>query len=249
MASTVVVPTRNNIQLPFALADALIDVATKAKADLDSVVLAAGTAYPALTARGVVDANVANLAAFTVAGNDGITYAAGDIVVLAAQTTVAQNGPYVVGAVGGGTAALSRPLYWNTGAGIPVGAKISVGPDGTLYKNTTWRAFCTKGKIVDTDDPIFYPEQLLIPVTLVAGTKTLGGTEGIWLKSTTLSKVLITRNTANTSTATTGGYAAPVASRVAGIKGTGAVVVHAEAADGTLNNADISTLDVLIVNA
>ncbi|MFI0434026.1 MAG: hypothetical protein ACH36H_12910, partial [Candidatus Nanopelagicales bacterium] len=50
--------------------------------------------------RGVVYSNVASLAAFTVASNDGLTYTEGQRVLLANQTTAAQNGIYVVGAVG-----------------------------------------------------------------------------------------------------------------------------------------------------
>lgn len=60
--------------------------------------------------RGASTANVASLAAFTVAGVDGLTYVEGERILLKNQSTASQNGIYVVGTVGGGTAALTRAL-------------------------------------------------------------------------------------------------------------------------------------------
>ena len=54
-------------------------------------------------------------------------------------------------------------------------------------------------------------------------------------------------NAGGTPTLTTE-YACPVATRVAGIPGTAVLVINAEVAAGTLNNADESTLDVLVTN-
>lgn len=217
-----------------------------------------GVAFPAtypapggtssFKARGVVFANVASLAAFAVAANDGITYVQGDVVLLTAQTTASQNGPYVVGAVAGGNAPLTRPAWWNAGAPIIPGQVIQVGGEGTIFGGSEWKALCAKSKVVDTDDPVFYPRTCKGTVTLVAGTITLGATQGLFLKSTTASAVMLTRNTANTSTATTGGYQAPVASRTAGVSGTAAVVIQAAVAAGTLNNADVSSIDFLVQN-
>src|SRR5262245_50683244 len=84
--------------------------------NLDTAVqaLAKGQGIKGLVAvhkvRGVVDADVADLEAFTVAGNDGLTYAEGQRVFLAAQSTGAQIGIYVVGAVDAGVAPLTRAL-------------------------------------------------------------------------------------------------------------------------------------------
>lgn len=196
--------------------------------------------------RGVVTANVANLAAFTVASNDGLTYAEGEKVLLAKQTTAAQCGVYVVGAVAGGTAPLTRVADLAAGMTYINGSVVEVS-EGTLWAGSSWKAMCTGTKIVGTDDPLFYPKTVHRTVTLVAGTVTINS--DMWLFSTTKSTVTVTRNTANTSTLTTGGYSAAVAGRTAGKGGTGAVTVQAEVAAGTINVADISTLDVLVTNA
>lgn len=196
--------------------------------------------------RGVVTANIASLSAFTVASNDGLTYTEGQRVLLAGQTTAAQCGIYVVGAVGGGTAALTRAADFASGLAI-VNGEIVEASEGTLWAGSSWKAMCTGSKVVGTDDPLFYPRVVKGTLTLVAGTITLGATQGLYLLSTTTSPVVVTRNTAGTTTSTVA-YAAPVASRVAGKSGTGAVLIRAEVAAGTINVADVSTLDFCITN-
>lgn len=207
-----------------------------------------GGGTQAFKARGVVFANVASLAAFTVAANDGITYVQGDTALLTAQTSGLTNGPYIVGVVAAGVAPLTRPSWWSAGAEIQPGQVIQVGGDGTIFGGSEWKALCAKSKIVDTDDPVFYPRVCKGTVTLVAGTITLGATQGLFVKSITASAILITRNTANTTTLTTGGYAAAVASRTAGVSGTAAAVLQAQVAAGTINVADISTIDFMVQN-
>jgi hypothetical protein len=202
--------------------------------------------------RNIVPGNVASLAAYTVAGNDGVTNVAGDRVLLVGQTTPAQNGVYVVGTVTTGTAPLTRATDLPVGATLPNGTVIEVS-EGTEYAGSSWKAMSTTtgGAVIGTNDPKFYPRVYKKTVTLVAGAYTIGaggGGENLFLFSTTKSQVTPTRNTANTSTATTGGYTAPVASRTAGIAGTAALLVHAEVAAGTLNNADVSSLDVVATN-
>jgi len=60
--------------------------------------------------RGASTADIADLAAFTVAAVDGLTYVAGERILLKNQTTTSQNGIYVVGTVTGGVAPLTRAL-------------------------------------------------------------------------------------------------------------------------------------------
>jgi hypothetical protein len=197
--------------------------------------------------RGVVDSNVAALATFTVS-QDGITYAAGDIVLLAKQTTAAQNGPYVVGTVSG-TAPLTRPNWWAAAKVIPLGAVFEAGYEGTLYGGSSWKSSAAKGSVVDTDNPVIYPRIVKGTATLVAGTVTLGSTQGLWLKSTTKSSIQINLNTAGGTTTTTIDHCAPVANRTAGIIGTGAVVINAVTSDhASVNTNDTSTVDYLITN-
>ncbi len=201
------------------------------------------------TARNVAAAgNVASLAAFTVAGNDGVTNVAGDVVVLLEQTTAAQCGPYVVGTVATGVAPLVRPDWWPTGATLPAGIEIKLGGEGTVFKNCNLKAMlAAKNFVVGTTDPELYPERVEVAATLVAGTVTLSTIPVLSLET----QVLCSRKAANTSTATTGGYHATVAGAnglTAGKRGTGAIVLQATVAAGTINNADISTLHVTVIN-
>jgi hypothetical protein len=196
--------------------------------------------------RGVVDSNMANLAAFVVS-QDGITYAAGDIVLLCKQTTAAENGPYLVGTVST-TAPLTRPNWWAAAKVIPLGTVFEAGYEGTLYGGSSWKSSAAKGAVVDTNDPVLYPRVVKGTATLVAGTVTLGATQGLWLKSTTKSTIELTRATANTCTNTTGGYASTPAANTAGIIGTAAVVIMATVAAGTINTADISSVYFQITN-
>jgi hypothetical protein len=250
MTSTITVPNRNHMGgLPQEIADQLIAVSTAAVTDIEAIQTKTDAqqqgAGPRL-ARGVVTANIADLSAFTVASNDGLTYAAGQRVLLVGQTTAAQNGLYVVGTVGGGTAALTRATDFAAASAIANGCVVEVS-EGTLWAGSSWKAMCTGACVVGTDDPLFYPKLIKCAVTLVAGTKTLNSTQGVALFSTTKSVVMVTCNTPNTVTASIG-YYAPVASRTAGKVGTGAVIVNALKNDATTNTADVSSVDVLIVN-
>ena len=231
--------------------------------DLGKVAVLVGAANPyqanpliadegslAFTARNIAAAgNVASLAAFTVAGNDGVTNVAGDVVVLAEQTTVGENGPYVVGTVGGGTAPLTRPAWWSTGAVLPAGTEIKIGGEGTVFKNTNWKAMpAAETFIVGTDNPLLWPKQVSGLTALVAGTFTIST---VPVKSTS-SAVHLSRAVANTSAATDGGYhptSGGATGITAGIRGTAAVIVQATVLAGTINNADISTLHWTIINS
>jgi hypothetical protein len=201
-------------------------------------------------ARGAVFANVSDLTAFTVASNDGITYAAGDIVLLTNQTTTAECGPYVVGTVASTTAPLTRPDWWYTGMAIPQGVVIDCGGEGTIFGGSQWKAMCAKSKVVGTHDPVFYPRVCKATVTLSSGTKALGATQGLFLYSTTSSIVQVTRQTAGGTLTNTTHYYAPSASsaRVAGKSGTAVVTANASVAAGTVNTADTSDVDVLVTN-
>lgn len=197
-------------------------------------------------ARGVTFTNH-SLTAFTVATNtDGITYVAGDIVLLANQTTAAQNGLYVVGTVAT-TAPLTRLATLPTGATYQNGTTVEIS-EGTIYAGSTWKAMCTGAKVVGTDDPLFYPRVCKGTLTLASGTYTLGSAEGLYLFSTTKSSVQLTLNTAGGTVTSTVGLRAAVASRTAGKSGTGAVIALAIVAAGTINSADNSTVDYLIMN-
>lgn len=235
--------------LGYAIAQALLDATGYVTQAQSEKLISTGS----VMTRGIVDSNVADLGNFAgVTGGtavNGVTYIEGDVVLLVKQTTAAENGPYLVGSVSGGVAALTRPGWWAAGDAIPQGFTFEVGVEDTAYPGSTWKAMAaTETKVVDTDDPVFYPRICKGVATLVAGVKAVSTAAKVWLRSTTVSVIMLTRNTANTTTATTGGYAAPVGSRTAGIIGTGSFTIDAQAADGTTNTADISTIDWMIVN-
>lgn len=205
MASTITVPTLAQIQtFPPKMATELITVATAASTDIAA--LQAGTTIAAATAaaagtvtlvqqmgalrtvRGVVTANVASLAAFTVAGNDGLTYAAGERVLLAKQTTATQDGIYVVGTVGGGTAPLTRATDMAAASVQPAGMEVNVN-EGTLFGNTTWFASLAGANTVATSSPAFYPRKYVRVTGVMAGTPGIMALTAEWILSATKSTV------------------------------------------------------------
>lgn len=201
---------------------------------------------PVYQARYVATGNVADLTAFTVA-QDGVTGVAGDVVLLPIQTIATQCGLYVVGTVGGGTAPLTRIATLTTGDAYVNGCIVEVS-EGTLYAGSTWKSMATGAKIVGTHDPLFYPRTCKGTLTLAAGTKTLGATEGLWLFSTTKSSVALAFNTAGGTRTGTIMYGCAVAGRTAGKVGTAAAIVISCVEAGTIQNQDESTVDYTITN-
>lgn len=88
---------------------------------------------------------VANLTLSGLQTIDGYTVTASDVVLLTAQSTASQNGPWVP-AVG----AWARPTWWAAAAVIPDGHMFLTSPDGTTYKNTKWLITTTGNITVDT---------------------------------------------------------------------------------------------------
>lgn len=224
---------------------------------VSGILPAANSMQQVRAARGVVVANVANLAAFTVADsggvNDGLTFVEGDVVLLVNQTTASQDGPYTVGVVGGGTAALTRPSWWAAASVQPASVVFEINA-GTYYALSSWKATVAGSVTVGTTSPAFYPRVFRRTITLAAGTYTIGvgssatPDEPLFLLSTTLSTVNITRDTAGGTLTGTVMYVAPVADRVAGTRGTAVVVVRSAVEAGTIQNQDTSTLSVLVTN-
>jgi hypothetical protein len=217
---------------------------------------AAGVTYNG-TVRAVVTSLAANAesagvitadAVGALGAQDGITLVAGDEVFIPEGTTnldaAADAGPYTVTTVGDGSTAfvLTRPAWWSNGATISPASDVKVA-EGTLYGGSTWRTFAAKGAIVGTDAPLAYPNYVGRAATLVAGTVTISN---VPLKSATKSTLSINRTTANTTAATDGGY--HPSTLTPGALGTASIVVQAQVLAGTINNADISTLNVGVQN-
>ncbi len=192
-------------------------------------------------------ANVASLAAYTVASNDGVTNVAGDVIILAAQTTAAQNGPYVVGTVTAGAAPLTRPDWWAAAATLASGLVIEVGGEGTVYKNTSWKAMVAAATfVVDTTDPKLYPVRVGGQTALSSGTFTISVPVFSTKTTVTLNRVAIGGTVTSTImyVPTTSGGATGI---TAGAAGTGAIVVTAQPASGAAT-VDTSTINWTVNN-
>lgn len=184
--------------------------------------------------------DVPNLAAFTVAGNDGVTNVAGDVVVLYAQTDPTENGPWVVGAVAAGVAPLTRPDWW--AAGATLWQEIVKVATGTVFSGTEWRAFSATPFIVDAADPLIMPLVVTQRATLVNGTADI---TNVPIRSATLSSFIINRITP-IGTALTVEYNPTVITP--GAVGTALLTVEGQIAAGTINVADQSILSVSVIN-
>lgn len=204
-----------------------------------SAVGAAGT-VSTLVARNVVLTNVASLAAYTVSGGDGNTNVAGDVVLLVGQTTVAQNGPYVVGTVTTGTAALTRISSVPTGLTVADRSLNVVVQSGTIGAESTWGTTTTG--VVNTNDLGWFPRLITQPVTLTAGTVTV---TNVPVLSATKTNYDITRVTPS-GTALTVAY--NVVTITPGPIGTATFAVNAQIAAGTINTADASALILTVIN-
>lgn len=177
------------------MAHHLIAVATAAKADVEA--LQGGTSLPARvgivhSVRGVVTSNVADLAAFTVATHDGLTFVEGDYVLLAKQTTSSQDGIYVVGVVDTGEAPLTRAADWAAAMVLPANSTVLVN-EGTDFRNSRWFTSVAGSVTVGTTAPAFYPERAKgTTAAMTAGAVNVANT---WILSATTSVVMLTAKT------------------------------------------------------
>lgn len=217
MASTITVPSAESLgdfsdefatneaargNLVPRIASAVRDVAAAAASDIEalqggtftstiaasSVSRQAGVVH---SARGVVTSNVSDLSAFTVATHDGLTFAEGDRVLLAKQTTGSQSGIYVVGVVSTGTAPLTRAADWAAAAVLPAGSRVVLS-EGTTFKGSTWFASVAGDVTVGTTSPAFYPERVKgTTAAMTAGGVNVSST---WILSTS-SVVMLTAAT------------------------------------------------------
>jgi hypothetical protein len=144
------------------------------------------------SARGVVTSNVADLGAFTVATHDGLTFVEGDYVLLASQSTPAQDGPYVVGVVATGTAPLTRAADWAAAMVLPANSIMLVS-EGTVFRNSRWFASVAGAVTVGTTAPAFFPER--VKATTVAMTAGAVSVASTWILSATTSVVMLTPKT------------------------------------------------------
>lgn len=183
---------------------------------------------------------------------DGVTNAAGDVIILPVGTittgvvSAANSGPYVLTSIGGASAKFAgrRPAWWSDGANVP-NKPIDV-RSGTLFSVTQWKPFCAVSQVIGTDDPILRPLKVTQQVTLVAGTKTISN---VPILSTSRSSAVTSGAVGGTPAGTTTNFAVSKTSGItAGGIGTAAVIIEAQSVAGTIVNTDVSVLNVTIFN-
>lgn len=195
------------------------------------------------SARYVMTTNVADLAVFTVA-QDGVTGVAGNVVLLANQTTPSQNGLYVIGTVGGGTAPLTRLPAMPAGAILPPGTEVHVDA-GTLFADTVWFVPTAATVTVGTTSHTWYPRSVTQTVAFPINTGTITITNVPILSA---SKTFINVMNAIEVTADLTVRYGLNGVATAGTVGTASAVIIAEIAAGTVNVDDDSTLLICVIN-
>lgn len=119
-------------------------------------------------AKVVAVANVALTGLLTI---DGYTLQVGDIVLLTAQTTGAQNGFWVAD-----SGSWSRPTFWGAATTITEGNYAIIDAEGTTYKNTKWFITTLGNIIVDTTSVAFAQDQSGASVNAGSGVNISGST-------------------------------------------------------------------------
>lgn len=145
--------------------------------------------------RGVVTSSIADLTAFTVASDDGLTYAEGDRLLYVNSAAGTAQGIYVVGKVTTGTAALTLTGDWRSGSVQPGGVEVVVN-EGTTFGGTRWFATLAGPITVGVSSPAFYPRQYTVTPSALAGTPGVRAVSNLWLLHATRSTVQLTRRAA-----------------------------------------------------
>lgn len=166
-----------------------------------AVIAASGGSF---SARGVCTSNMSLTAFVGVTGGtaqDGITYVAGDRVLLVSQTTGSQNGLYVVGAVAAGTAPLTLAPEWAQGQ-VKAGAVVKAGPEGTAWGNSEWKITATPTSVglyitVGTTDPLFYPRMVTGTKALTSASPSTGTVSNLFALATTSGLSLVDQTAAS----------------------------------------------------
>jgi hypothetical protein len=133
------------------------------KRQLDAKVSGVGGIHEA---RVVAVANSALTGLLTI---DGVTLVANDIVLLTAQTTASQSGPWVAA-----SGSWTRPAWWAGASSITENQYFLIGPDGTSYKSTKWWMSTTGTITVDTTSIAFTQDQSGVSYTNGTGLSLAG---------------------------------------------------------------------------
>ncbi len=186
-----------------------------------------------------------------IGAQDGLTLVAGDLVFIQEGTTnlsaASDAGPYVVTNPGatGVKYVLTRPTWWETGAPIVQGQILQVGGEGTLWAGTEWKTFVAKGKVVDTDAPLFWVREVSQALALTSSAVTV---TNVGVRSASKSAVFAQFQAAGGTTTSTIGYGV-ITAPTPGAIGTASFVIDALASGmGKNGSSDASTVVVSVIN-
>jgi hypothetical protein len=105
---------------------------------------------------------------------DGVTPSVNDEVLLTAQTTGSQNGPWLVQ-----SGAWVRPGYWSSGSVEQEGQYFIIGPDGNAGKNTKWFTTNTSPITVDSTTATFQQDLTATVFNFTSGLVQSGNTVSV----------------------------------------------------------------------
>jgi hypothetical protein len=107
--------------------------------------------------------------------SDGVTNVEGDVIISAGPCLASERhlrGPYVVGAVAGGFAPLTRPS-WYTGT-VSTGGQLCTVTEGTVYNGSQWNSFHIGSTFVAGVDNVSYmPYAVATQVGLFNGSRSV----------------------------------------------------------------------------
>lgn len=222
-----------------------------AGATQDDSALYAMTNLPAGTFSGGVWTATATGAISTT--QDGLTVApaVGDKVIFPPGTlttlvvSAANSGPYECVQVGatGVKAIYARPAKFAHGATITPGTRWRCTLGGaTTFGGTTWRCDpTTAAKVVGTDDPLMFPERVIVQKTCSSGTATIAT---VPLRAAGKFSVTCDYNGGTPAATTTSIQAS---TQTPGALGTASIVIQEQSVLGTLVNTGTATCAVTII--
>jgi len=214
----------------------------------DDDVRTVATSLPAGTFSGGVLTLTAT-GAFSTA-QDGVTLAVGDKFIIPVGTittlvvSAANSGVYEVTSLGatGVSASFTRTARWAQGAIIKPGTRVRVGGEPTIFHGTTWRAEpVTAAKVVGTDDPLLFPERVIVQKTCSSGTASIAT---VPLRAAGKFSVLCDYNGGTPAATTTSIQAS---TQTPGGIGTASIVIQEQSVLGTLVNTGTATCAVTII--
>jgi hypothetical protein len=191
-----------------------------------------------------------------IAAQNGVTLVAGDVAWLAKGATnitaSKDAGPYIVTQQGDGATVpfiLTRPFWWMTGSTLIAGCAVKVSGEDTLFGGSEFRTFCAESAVVDSNDPLGYPDKVTVVKTVTSGTVNV---TGIPIRSATLSNVCVNYSSGTPDVGTIGYGPGSITAGEVSTGGSATAATVAARALSAINTANVSdsasVVHVTIIN-